>query len=75
MKATVRRNPVAWENFYKTARWRRLRKLMQPPLCKFCLERGIVTRANVVAHVAPHRALDARHDADHHWESRIDRDH
>ena len=45
--ATVRGNPVAWENFYKTARWRRLRKfqLMQHPLCKFCLQRGIVTRA------------------------------
>jgi hypothetical protein len=39
--------PVAWENFYKTARWRRLRKfqLMQHPLCKFRLQRGIVTAA------------------------------
>jgi 5-methylcytosine-specific restriction endonuclease McrA len=55
--ATIRGNPVAWENFYKTARWRRLRKfqLMQHPLCKFCLERGIVTRANVVDHVVPHK--------------------
>src|SRR5215813_13436138 len=43
--ATVRGNPVAWENFYKTARWRRLRKLqlIQASRCKFCLERGIVT--------------------------------
>jgi hypothetical protein len=24
-------------------------------LCKFCLERGIVTAANVVDHVTPHR--------------------
>jgi len=40
--ATARDNPVAWENFYNTARWRRLRKfqLIQHPLCKFCLERG-----------------------------------
>src|SRR5215831_13411504 len=55
--ATIRGNPVAWENFYKTARWRRLRKfqLMQHPLCKFCLQRGIVTRANVVDHVTPHK--------------------
>jgi 5-methylcytosine-specific restriction endonuclease McrA len=47
---------VAWESFYKTARWRRLRKLqlIQHPLCKFCLERGIVTSANVVDHVVPH---------------------
>jgi hypothetical protein len=24
--STARRNPVAWQNFYKTARWRRLRE-------------------------------------------------
>jgi hypothetical protein len=38
----TRGSPVAWEGFYKTARWRRLRKfqLMQHPLCKFCLQRG-----------------------------------
>src|SRR5215831_2105268 len=55
--ATVRGNPVAWQNFYKTARWRRLREfqLAQHPLCKFCLERGIVTAANVVDHVVPHK--------------------
>jgi len=30
----VRGNPVAWQNFYKTARWRRLRKYnrSQPPV-------------------------------------------
>jgi 5-methylcytosine-specific restriction endonuclease McrA len=55
--ATVRGNPTAWDSFYKTARWQRLRKLQlrQRPLCKFCLERGIVTAANVVDHVTPHR--------------------
>jgi hypothetical protein len=55
--ATIRGNPVAWDDFYKTARWQRLRKfqLIQHPLCKFCLQRGIVTRANVVDHVTPHR--------------------
>ena len=54
---TIRGNPVAWDGFYKTARWQRLRKfqLMEHPLCKFCLQRGIVTPANVVDHVAPHR--------------------
>src|SRR5215469_11799782 len=53
----VRGNPVAWENLYKTARWQRLRKrqLEAGPLCQFCLERGIVTAANVVDHVAPHK--------------------
>src|SRR5215471_20632213 len=41
--AALRGNPVAWQSFYTTARWRRLRKfqLMQHPLCKFCLQRGI----------------------------------
>jgi hypothetical protein len=24
--ATIRGNPVVWDDFYKTARWRRLRK-------------------------------------------------
>jgi 5-methylcytosine-specific restriction endonuclease McrA len=54
---SVRGNPVAWESFYKTARWRRLREfqLAQHPLCKFCLERGIVTAANVFDHVTPHQ--------------------
>src|SRR5262249_46342397 len=41
----TRGSPVAWDDFYKTARWQRLRKfqLLQHPLCKFCLQRGIVT--------------------------------
>jgi hypothetical protein len=32
--ATVRGNPVEWHHFYKTSRWRRLRKfqLIQHPL-------------------------------------------
>jgi 5-methylcytosine-specific restriction endonuclease McrA len=48
---------VAWQYFYKTARWQRLRQfqLREHPLCKFCLERGRVTAANVVDHVVPHR--------------------
>jgi 5-methylcytosine-specific restriction endonuclease McrA len=63
---SVRRNPVAWESFYKTARWRRLREfqLAQHPLCKFCLERGIVTAANVVDHVTPQ---PGRLDRVRHW--------
>ena len=48
---------VAGASFYKTARWQRLRRfqLRQERLCKFCLELGIVTAANVVDHVVPHR--------------------
>ena len=55
--ATVRGRPVEWADFYKTAGWKRLRQLQlrQHPLCEFCLERGIVTAANVVDHVTPHR--------------------
>jgi 5-methylcytosine-specific restriction endonuclease McrA len=57
MMAFVRGSPVEYDKFYKTARWKRLRKLQltQHPLCKFCLQRGIVTRANVVDHVVPHK--------------------
>jgi 5-methylcytosine-specific restriction endonuclease McrA len=49
----TRGNSVAWDRFYKTARWKRLRKYQpaQHPLCKFCLE---VTVAKVVDHVTPH---------------------
>ena len=47
----------AWDRYYKTARWQRLRKLhlAQHPMCKFCLEHGIVRVANVVDHVTPHK--------------------
>jgi 5-methylcytosine-specific restriction protein A len=54
MMAFVRGSPVEYDKFYKTARWKRLRKLQLIPLCKFCLERGIVTAANVVDHIEPH---------------------
>jgi 5-methylcytosine-specific restriction endonuclease McrA len=51
----TRDNPVEWDRVYKTARWKRLRKhqLARHPLCKFCLELGVVTAANVVDHVVP----------------------
>ena len=55
--ATVRGRQSAWDSFYRTSRWQRLRghQLRVHPLCKFCLKRGIVTAANVVDHVIPHR--------------------
>jgi 5-methylcytosine-specific restriction enzyme A len=48
---------VAWADFYKSAGWKRLRKLQlrEHPLWKFCLERGLVERATGVGHVEPHR--------------------
>jgi len=49
-------NPVAY-GFHRTARWRRLRKLQltQEPLCKLCLERGIVRAATVADDIEPHK--------------------
>lgn len=47
----------ALDHLYRTARWRRIRQahFREHPLCKFCLERGIVTPATIVDHVGPHR--------------------
>lgn len=44
-------------HFYDTTRWQHLRKmqLVEHPLCKICLERGIVTPAKIVDHIAPHK--------------------
>jgi 5-methylcytosine-specific restriction endonuclease McrA len=46
-----------WQRFYDTARWQRRRtlQLKHHPLCKFCLNRGVVTRATVADHVIPHK--------------------
>lgn len=45
--ATVRGRPVAWADFYETARWQRLRRLQlrKHSLCRFSLEIGRVTPA------------------------------
>jgi hypothetical protein len=42
---------------YCSAKWRRIRKqqLREHPLCKFCLERGIITPATIADHVEPHK--------------------
>lgn len=47
----------AWQRFYGTAFWQRRRKLQlrAHPLCKFCAADGLVTPANHVDHVKPHR--------------------
>jgi 5-methylcytosine-specific restriction endonuclease McrA len=46
----------SWKHFYDTAFWQRRRKLQlkQHPLCKFCLERGVVTPATVADHIERH---------------------
>lgn len=46
---------------YGLARWKRLRadQLQREPLCRFCLEAGVVTPATVCDHVRPHRDNEA----------------
>jgi 5-methylcytosine-specific restriction protein A len=46
-----------WRALYKLPGWQRVREaqLARQPLCERCLERGIVTAANVVNHRRRHR--------------------
>jgi 5-methylcytosine-specific restriction enzyme A len=46
----------SWQHFYDTGFWHRRRKLLltRHPLCKFCLDRGVVTVATVADHVERH---------------------
>ena len=41
---SVRGQPTKWDAWYSSQRWARIRKhqLLEYPLCKYCLERGIV---------------------------------
>src|SRR6516165_582801 len=45
-----------WGKWDSSARGARIRRhpLLVPPLCKFCLERDIVTPATICDHVEPH---------------------
>ena len=45
------------DHLYRTARWGRIRKqrLLAHPLCKFCLDRGLVEPATLVDHIVPHQ--------------------
>jgi 5-methylcytosine-specific restriction enzyme A len=45
-----------WHHFYTGAYWLRRRRaqLLEHPLCKFCAQRGDITRASVVDHVERH---------------------
>ncbi|MGX1786131.1 HNH endonuclease [Bosea sp. NPDC055332] len=46
-----------WLPWYSSTRWQRIRKaqLAAEPLCQLCLEIDVVTEANTVDHVIPHR--------------------
>jgi 5-methylcytosine-specific restriction enzyme A len=47
----------AWQHFYGTAFWQRRRRqqLLAHPLCRYCSDSGLVTPANHVDHVKPHK--------------------
>lgn len=53
----VKNNRPPWVKWYKTAAWRKLRlwQLKREPLCRFCKAKDIITEANTVDHVNPHR--------------------
>lgn len=46
-----------WSHLYNNSRWRklRLRQLSKDPLCKDCLNQGLVTEATVCDHIDPHK--------------------
>jgi 5-methylcytosine-specific restriction enzyme A len=45
-----------WRDWYQLLRWRRIAKnqLRREPICRRCLERGIVRPATVADHIEPH---------------------
>ena len=52
-----RRRTRPWRAWYKDPAWQRRRaaQLAADPLCRFCLDRGIVRAATVADHVKAHR--------------------
>ncbi|WP_109994960.1 HNH endonuclease [Salinisphaera sp. LB1] len=50
-------NRAEKQKLYKSSRWQKLRArhLNKQPLCEYCLELEIVTSANTVDHIKPHR--------------------
>jgi hypothetical protein len=53
---SVRGRPTKWNRWYSTDRWARIKKqqLLAHARCQFCLERGIVTPAEICDHIEPH---------------------
>ncbi|GIW48990.1 MAG: HNH endonuclease [Caloramator sp.] len=51
------RNNRTYKYLYNTARWKRLRIkfLKEHPLCEECKRNGVVTLAEVVDHIIPHK--------------------
>jgi 5-methylcytosine-specific restriction protein A len=54
---SLRGQPTKWDAWYSSRRWARIRRhqLLEQPFCGYCLERGIVTAAEICDHVEPHR--------------------
>jgi len=46
-----------WSGWYANRRWRRKRKhqLQREPLCRHCLNRGVIEPATEVDHIEPHK--------------------
>lgn len=46
-----------WSHLYANRRWRALRAthLQGEPLCRYCERKGVLTPADVVDHIEPHR--------------------
>src|SRR6185295_13410000 len=53
---TTRCQPTKWNAWHSSRRWARIRRhqLLEHPLCRYCLERGIVEPAAICDHVEPH---------------------
>jgi len=52
---------MSHKHIYNSKIWKALRddQLMREPLCCFCLKLGIITAANTVNHIKPHRGDEA----------------
>lgn len=46
-----------WRRLYGLKRWKDLRRwrLSVEPFCRFCLDRGVYTKATVCDHIKPHK--------------------
>lgn len=46
-----------WVAWYKTPVWKKIRQkqLSLEPLCRFCRKMGVITEANTVDHIEPHK--------------------
>lgn len=57
MVLRLKNNRSEWVKWYKTAAWQRMRlaQLKHEPLCEFCKTKNIITEADTVDHIRPHR--------------------